>query len=775
MRRLILALILGLPWLMFGQGELWQTWLVRRHTTSVAATDRHLFAVADGSLFSVDRDNPDQIDLYDRANGLSDVDIRQIAWSDVAKRLVIYYASGGIDLLSSAGVEHIDALKASSQMTQRTLRQIATRGVRAWLAGDFGIVQLNVARGQIEAIYWANQPVKSVAISADGKEIACVDTEGVKVGLLTNNLQDPSMWHTIALKPEEPKSQWKAVGYADDRLIALATDGALYHLQGQKADKILQQNIITRLLSSGDELLALSEASVFAVDNNLSLHLVGASSGDYSPTGSAQKGRLWQPTGGREIVSFVREGDVWVRRMLEPTIDGPESNIFFAIKHRGKHLYAVGGGRGADRFHTKGVVQLFDGKRWSALVDTDVEAQSGVAFRDPVDILPHRDGQASHYYVATWGEGLYEFLDGKLVNRFHEENSTLTSAIIGSPYYVRVGSLAYDRRGNLWVAQGGAEGASVPAISRMSPEGKWYAYDYPTIRGTNSFHTHIVLPNGTKWLLDNHKSEHGEGVFVYQDSGTDDLSDDVSAHYSSMTELSGRSVNFSKLTAMALDRRGVLWIGSNIGYFSVLNPGRDPQPSRPPTVSRPIGGEAPSLFYVLDNVPITAIAVDGMNRKWMGTESSGLYLISEDGLKVLRHYHKDNCPLLDNRILSLAMDEHTGKLYIGTGFGLNVLETATSADHQTKRPSAIAYPNPLRPEDPDGITLEGLPAGANIHISDASGRLVHQARSVDQSYRWDTYTNQGVRLPSGVYYIRIYAPDGSESQLISVSIIRSID
>ncbi|KGN76968.1 hypothetical protein HR17_01395, partial [Porphyromonas gulae] len=122
------------------------------------------------------------------------------------------------------------------------------------------------------------------------------------------------------------------------------------------------------------------------------------------------------------------------------------------------------------------------------------------------------------------------------------------------------------------------------------------------------------------------------------------------------------------------------------------------------------------MFYVLDNVPITTIAVDAMNRKWLGTESNGLYLISEDGLQVLRHYHKDNSPLLDNRILSLAIDEGKGLLYIGTGFGLNVLETATSPENQTKRPSAIAYPNPLRPEHPDGITLEGLPAGANIHI-----------------------------------------------------------
>lgn len=775
MCKLILALMLSFPLLLSGQESIWQTWVVRKHTTSIAAAEKHLFAVADGSLYSIGLDNADQVDLYDRANGLSDVGISQIAWCAAAKRLIIYYTSGGIDLLSSKGVEHIDALKTSNQMTRRALYQISIYGERAWLAGEFGIIQLNVARGQIEATYRSNRPINSIAISTDGKQIAFVEGPNIKIGLLADNLQDPSLWRSVTLQPENKKAKWQAIGYAGTTLIGLATDGILYHLQEQRAKILPHEAKITKLIPSDTELFVLSSSSIFSVSEDLNVHLIGASSGDFLPTGSVQKGHIWQATGGSEIAHFRRTGDVWDRQMLKPTIEGPASNVFYAMKHKGKHLYTVNGGRGTDRFRTQGVVQLFDGKHWSALLNTDVEAQSGVPFLDPIDILPHKDGEASHYYVASWGEGLYEFYNGKLVNRFHEENSTLASAVLGSPHYVRVGSLTYDRRGNLWMAQGGAEGMGISAISRMSPEGKWYAYDYPAIKGTNSFHTHIVLPNGTKWLLDSHKSDHGEGVFVYQDHGTDDLSDDASAHYSTMTELSGRSVSFSKLTALALDRRGILWVGSNIGYFSVLNPGRTPQASRPPTVSRPIGGEAPNLFYVLDNVPITTIAVDAMNRKWLGTESSGLYLISEDGLQVLRHYHKDNSPLLDNRILSLAIDEGKGLLYIGTGFGLNVLETATSPENQTKRPSAIAYPNPLRPEHPDGITLEGLPAGANIHISDASGRLVHQARSVDQSYRWDTYTNQGVRLPSGIYHIRVYAPDGSEAQLISVSIIRSID
>jgi hypothetical protein len=35
---------------------------------------------------------------------------------------------------------------------------------------------------------------------------------------------------------------------------------------------------------------------------------------------------------------------------------------------------------------------------------------------------------------------------------------------------------------------------------------------------------------------------------------------------------------------------------------------------------------------------ITAIAVDGANRKWIGTRNSGVYLVSETGEKEVLHF-----------------------------------------------------------------------------------------------------------------------------------------
>lgn len=313
------------------------------------------------------------------------------------------------------------------------------------------------------------------------------------------------------------------------------------------------------------------------------------------------------------------------------------------------------------------------------------------------------------------------------------------------------------------------------SVVSLSPDGRWHYYDYMSVRPTNSWGPHINLPGGTRWLAEHQGAGNANGVLVYRDKGTPDLADDDERRYLGFTDSNGKPVTIARVSAMAVDLSGVLWLGTNIGYMSVLRPEVMPQSGRSPIVSRPIGGSAPPYYYILENTAVTAIAVDALNRKWIGTERNGVYLISDNGKEVLRHYTTENSPLVSNGILSLAMDREGGTLYIGTAHGLNALYTGTSSADTSTQPSAIAYPNPLRPEAPDIITLTNLPADATIHISDVNGRVVHTAQSVGTEYIWNTYTSGGSRLPSGVYVARIYAPRGGTAQRINIAILPTRD
>jgi hypothetical protein len=142
--------------------------------------------------------------------------------------------------------------------------------------------------------------------------------------------------------------------------------------------------------------------------------------------------------------------------------------------------------------------------------------------------------------------------------------------------------------------------------------------------------------------------------------------------------------------------------------------------------------------YLLDAVQVNAIAVDATNRKWIGTETSGLYYVSEDGDEILAHYTTDNSPLPSNTIQSLYCDPNSNLVYIGLPSGLiTYRSTAVAASEDYS--NVYAYPNPVRPEYTGWITITGLMENSLVKIADAAGNVVYQTRSE--------------RVSTGVYFV----------------------
>lgn len=170
-------------------------------------------------------------------------------------------------------------------------------------------------------------------------------------------------------------------------------------------------------------------------------------------------------------------------------------------------------------------------------------------------------------------------------------------------------------------------------------------------------------------------------------------------------------------------------------------------------------------------MPITAIAVDALGNKWCGTNSDGLYLLSPDGSKLLAHYTKDNSPLLTNDIISLAIDIKLGQLYIGTSVGLVSLYIGQTNNWVNQSKEVYVYPNPLRPEDPDLITLSRLPAGTTVRILDSAGNLLYQEVALVGQLTITTRLPSGERYPSGIYYALLSDSEGRHSHTISFAVI----
>ena len=219
------------------------------------------------------------------------------------------------------------------------------------------------------------------------------------------------------------------------------------------------------------------------------------------------------------------------------------------------------------------------------------------------------------------------------------------------------------------------------------------------------------------------------------------------------------------------DKNGAIYIGTGNGLAICTNPSSVPT-SENLVINRPTREATDgSLSYFLDGEQINAIAVDGGNRKWIGTQNSGVFLISEDASETIKNFTTSNSPILSNTVISLAIDPVNGRVYIGTDKGItSYLSDATEGKENYS--NVYAYPNPVRPEDIDQVTIAGLMENSNVKITDLSGNLIYQGKSVGGQLTWNCRNHSGSRVATGIYLVLAATQDSKESVVTKIMIVK---
>ena len=150
------------------------------------------------------------------------------------------------------------------------------------------------------------------------------------------------------------------------------------------------------------------------------------------------------------------------------------------------------------------------------------------------------------------------------------------------------------------------------------------------------------------------------------------------------------------VTAIAVDFDNEVWIGTDEG-FAVLYNSDNIFSSNSYDASRILITYEGNVEYLLGSTPITDIEIDGGNRKWIGTASSGIFLLSADGQEVLAEYTAENSPLISNNIMDMEFNHITGELFIITDQGLVSLRTDASYEDESYA-STTVFPNPVKPD-----------------------------------------------------------------------------
>lgn len=751
----------------------WKSYLSYYETTAVAEGNDYVYAVASGSLLRYGKED-NSVKFYTREDGLSDVNIGQIAYNPATNTLLIVYtggsSEGNIDLLGESGIYNLPYLKDNSMIQDKTVNSIAFREEYAYLSTRFGILVINMAKREFADTYRFEQQVFSTCIK--GSTLYAATAEGLRKASLSDNLLDQQNWQEVPLATDKfSASEVSQIALFQDHVCLCVAGKGIYYLADDNTVRPLVEDSYTKKFTLQNGKLIGLTTTIARIWSNLSEynHL------DLSKTGLKQVRDIASLNGTDKYwVAAYTDGLVGIKvkgyNSAEVTVSGlvlpdeaPKRNLADHLLFANKRLYVVGGGRWTDRYGNPGTLMVHEGGKWFNFNEAEVFASDYMDVAvDPLD--------PSHYFVASYGEGLLEFKDDKFVTKYTFDNSTLETIFPGQSVdrsYIRVAGLAFDKSGNLWMNNAGVE----RALHVRKADGSWQAMPYDVLSNTGMPDKILVTSWGDKWMNIPHASHLG--IFAFNEGDLSDSGDDVYHLYTSFQTRDGSTVNVGAYYCLAEDLQGNIWIGTDRG--PVVCPAAAARYAAKDEsrvyASQLVRDEAGELSYFLDGERVNAIAVDGGDRKWIGTESSGVFLVNADGSETLENFTTANSPLLSNKINAISIDNETGEVFIGTDKGL-ISYMGGATEGKDSYSDVYAYPNPVRPEHADRVTITGLMGDSNVKITDLAGNLVYQGKSTGGQLTWNCRRNGGGRVATGVYLVFAATPEGKESVVTKIMVIR---
>ena len=260
--------------------------------------------------------------------------------------------------------------------------------------------------------------------------------------------------------------------------------------------------------------------------------------------------------------------------------------------------------------------------------------------------------------------------------------------------------------------------------------------------------------------IDQAGNGNNAGVGVYSTNNTiSDPSDDT--FYCLQSGVGIGNLPSNTVYCLAKDLDNNIWIGTNNGIGIVSNC-QAPFTSSPPCDAQiPIVQYDQFAGYLFSGYNVRSIAVDGANRKWVGTDN-GVWLLSSDASKIVYQFTQSNSPLPSNIIQSIAIDQVTGEVFIGTQEGL-VSFRSTATEGGTSNSNVTIFPDPVPAGYTGTIAINGLVANADVRITDISGNLVYRTTALGGQAVWNGVDYKGHRPQSGVYLVFASSSDGSQT------------
>lgn len=730
----------------------WKDHLPYNNAFSICHYNNNIYLATENGLF-IKETADNSISKLNKTDGLSDVGITAVENNE--NQLVIGYLNGNIDVIEKTDIHNIPLLKNEAILGEKKINNININNEIAYLSCSFGILEVNLPQKEISNTYWLNAS-QSLAVNEiaffQNQLFAATDsglyfahqddnlidfhswnvksfTAGKKINALA--AKDSTLFYQTADSLYSYPERFEAIAIANSSIITIAQE-KLYLLSPTVAYEIRLDGELVEVYNSNElayvrDLLILNDTSYFA---------------DFS----------------KGLVTNI--GEEWSHDYPK----GPHSINAYSIAVNENYLFIATGG--IDAWNNAKVNM---GTLWSDYYDWNRLSGEYLGAKDIVDVKINPTNE-KEIVLSTWNEGLIELGWSESNQRFEKQQqythlntnshlNTLSTDTSSSIYgWIRVKSIAYDEEGNLW----GANSQVNNPLFVKKNNGEWASFGFSSVNTTNVHLGNFLIDDvGQKWVI----VPQGIGLVVYNDNNTiDNVNDDQDKVISGA--LGSGNLPSTSIYCMAKDRNGEIWVGSNKGVAVFFNPenifnGGDYDAQQ---ILVEVDGY---IEYLLTNETVTTIAVDGANRKWLGTQNAGLFLVSEDGTEQVHHFTADNSPLLSNNIIDVKINPSSGEVYIATAKGL-VSYFSDATEGSLTHENVIVYPNPVRPEYNGTIAIKGLVQDADVKITDLNGVLVHETQALGSQAVWDGKNGYGDRVQTGVYLVFSTNATGTETNVAKI-------
>ena len=687
----------------------WKDYLSYNSALFTAEAKDKIYCVASGGLFYIDKKDK-SINRVSKINGLSDCDVQLVDYSDEFEITIITYANCNIDLLKNDQVVNISDLKRKEFAGKKTINNITINGSTAYLSTSIGLILVDLINEEIKDTYNTSEDVETNEINGCaflGDSIIVATSNGMYSAYKNNPfLANYSNWKLYSI------GSFDNVKSSGDELFvdsSFAITSISYN-NGSYVKTFTDSIIVNNTISITDP--KLENVKHAMVDD---------------------EGAIWVSDSVNGLLKF---NDFNYQETFKP--DGPKSNSVFSLEFINDRLYSCHGG-----YVNFGHQWIKDG----VSIKNNFDSWRNYNYYDlgnARDIVAAAS-YGKKTYFASYYNGVPELENEEFSVRHKPINTNYALDTINdwaNDKRTKISDLQIDKDGNLWGLNANVKNPLF--VKKLN--GDWHSFSMNQPLNGLVFGDLLIDNYNQKWGI----LGRGNGIFVYNDNNTiSDLNDD---QYTFLN-LNIGSGNLPSMYVYCFtnDLDGEVWVGTEKGVAVFYEPS---------AIFSGYNFDAQQILitdgdygqYLLSEEKINCITVDGANRKWVGTENSGLFLFSEDGEEELIHFTKNNSPLLSNNIVDVTINHKNGEVFIGTDKGL-MSYRSDATEGISKQSKTHIFPNPVKENYTGPIAISKLYANANVKITDVSGNLVFETTANGGQAIWNGKNKNGEKPSTGVYLV----------------------